>query len=175
MPAQHHIIFRGEIVRAVISTVILLALTLIALVVSLARDRRKTVQSLGMAKGMFLNLAGEITVILALVGLLLTLVPASTIKSLLGQPSAWLSALWGALIGAITLLPAFVAFPLASSLVEKGAHLVAVAAFITSLTMVGLVTLPIEIKHFGRKFAFVRNALSLGFALLIAMGVAILI
>ena len=158
-----------------ISTVILVLLTIVALALSLAWDRKKTTQSLGMAKGMFLGLAGEITVILALVGLVLTLIPASTIRALLGQASTLLSALSGALIGAVTILPAFVAFPLAASLVEKGAHLVAVAAFITTLTMVGLITLPIEIKHFGTKFALLRNGLSLAFALLIAMGVAVCI
>ena len=46
---------------------------------------------------------------------------------------------------------------LAGSLVQKGAHLIAVAAFLTTLTMVGLVTMPIEIEHFDKKFAIIRN------------------
>lgn len=155
------------------STVILILIVIVALLLSLTRSRGKTIQSLNMARSMFGGMLGEITGILALVGLLLTLIPESAIKALLGQPSAWLSALSGAIVGAATILPAFVAFPLAASLVKMGAHMAAVAAFITTLTMVGLVTLPLEIKHFGTKFALVRNGLSLFFALLIAMGVAI--
>ncbi len=61
-----------------------------------------------------------------------------------------MSGLYGAMIGTITIIPAFIAFPLADSLVESGANLVAVAAFITTLTMVGFTTLPIEIEHFGK-------------------------
>ena len=49
-----------------------------------------------------------------------------------------------ALVGSITLIPAFVAFPLVGSLVDVGAGILPAAAFLTTLTMVGMVTFPLK-------------------------------
>jgi uncharacterized membrane protein YraQ (UPF0718 family) len=156
-----------------ISTILLIVGVLLALGWSFIRDKKKTMESMTMARGLFFKTAGEIIGILALIGLFLTLVPQSAIRALLGGPNAFLSGLYGAIVGAITILPAFVAFPLAGSLVQRGAHLIAVAAFLTTLTMVGFVTMPIEIEHFGKKFAIVRNVASFIAALIIAGGMVI--
>jgi len=71
------------------------------------------------------------------------------------------------------LIPAFVAFPLVGSFVDVGASIIPAVAFLTTLTMVGIVTFPLEKKEFGFKFSLVRNILSFISALLIAavMGV----
>ncbi len=156
-----------------LSTWLLIGGAAAALIWSFVRDRQKTKKSIGTARGMFFNIAGEITGILALIGLFLALVPEEVIRNLLGGSSLFLSTVYGAAVGTVTILPAFVAFPLAGSLVERGAHLTAVAAFITTLTMVGFATLPIEIEHFGAKFAAVRNLLSFAAALLVALGLGV--
>ena len=72
-------------------------------------------------------------------------------------------------------IPAFVAFPLVGSFVDVGASIVPAVAFLTTLTMVGIVTFPLEKKEFGFKFALIRNAFSFVAALLIAavMGVVL--
>lgn len=158
-----------------VSTVLLILGALAVLVWSYSRDRKKTARSIRIARGLFLQTAGQIGAILALVGLLLALIPEEYIRALLGGSSAALSTLYGAAIGTVTILPAFVAFPLAGSLVDRGAHLIAVAAFVTTLTMVGLATLPIEIGHFGKKFALLRNGFSFVAALLIALGMVVLL
>lgn len=139
------------------------------------KSKEKTGQSLKVAKARFVSTAGEIVGILALVALFLAFIPETAIEAVLGGSSVALSALWGALIGTVTIIPAFVAFPLSSSLVEGGAHLVAVAAFITTLTMVGFATAPVEIEHFGKRFTLVRNILSFLVAILIAFGVTLIL
>lgn len=157
------------------STIILLSASAIAVVISFIKDQKKTKKSLMMAKSMLLGTVGSIFGILLLIGLMLAVIPPEAIKELLGNSSLLLSGLYGAIIGAITIIPAFIAFPLASSLFESGANLVGIAAFITTLTMVGIATLPIEIKHFGKKFALIRNGLSFLLALVIAMGMVIIL
>ncbi|MFO8059198.1 MAG: permease [Bacillota bacterium] len=157
------------------STVLLILGTIVALIWSHLRDRDRTARSIRIAGGLFVQTATQIAAILALVGLALALIPEEYIRELLGGSDAVLSTLFGAAIGTVTILPAFVAFPLAASLMERGAHLVAVAAFVTTLTMVGFATLPIEIRHFGRRFALLRNAFSFGAALLIALGMVVLL
>lgn len=76
-------------------------------------------------------------------------------------------------LGSLTLIPGLVAFPLAGALYRGGASAVTVAAFVSTLTMVGLVTVPVEMEQLGRRMAIWRNGVSLAFALLIAalMGV----
>jgi uncharacterized membrane protein YraQ (UPF0718 family) len=71
------------------------------------------------------------------------------------------------------LIPALISFPLAASLLRSGATVTTIAAFITTLVMVGFVTAPMEVKALGRKFTLLRNGLSFVAALIIAglMGV----
>ncbi|MFO7990762.1 MAG: permease [Thermoplasmata archaeon] len=151
------------------TSLVLICGALIALGYSFFKDKEKTKKSLAIAKGSFLNIVGEIISILALIALFFIIVPEESIKSLMGGASPIMSAVYGALIGAVTIIPAFVAFPLSASLMDKGAHLIAVAAFITTLTMVGFATAPIEIEHFGKKFTLVRNLVSFLVAVLIAI------
>ena len=61
----------------------------------------------------------------------------------------------------IPLIPGFVAFPLAASLVKAGAGYGQIAMFVTTLIMVGVATFPLESKYFGRSVALKRNVLSL--------------
>lgn len=139
----------------------------------MCKDRQRTLRALQMSKGMMGGLLGELLGILFLIGLLLTFIPPEAIEAALGQSNVVLATVLAAVVGSITLIPAFVAFPLVGSLVQAGASILPAVAFLTTLTMVGMVTFPLEKKEFGRKFAIYRNSLSFVFALLIAwmMGV----
>ena len=54
-------------------------------------------------------------------------------------------------------------------LLRNGVSYAVIAVFITTLMMVGVLTLPIEIKYFGVKVSVLRNGLSLLGALLIGV------
>jgi hypothetical protein len=56
-----------------------------------------------------------------------------------------------------------------------GAGTMATAAFISTLTMVGFVFLPLEIKELGKRFALTRNAMSLIAAVIIAIIVGVIL
>ena len=71
--------------------------------------------------------------------------------------------------GAIAMIPSLIALPLAGSLIDNGASYMPIVAFITSLTMVGFVTLPLELKELGRRITLLRNILALVFASIIAI------
>lgn len=154
---------------------VMIIIALGLLVFSVVKSRQKSKEAVKMAKQMFLNTFIEVAGIMALVGLLLALIPQELIKELLGGDSIVLSTIFGAIIGTITIMPAFIAFPLSKSLYVSGAYLVTIAAFLTTLTMVGLATLPIEIQHFGKKFTIVRNSISFIMALIIAFGMGVIL
>ena len=48
-------------------------------------------------------------------------------------------------------------------------------AFLTTLTMVGIVTFPLERREFGLKFTITRNALSFVFAMVIALVMGVIV
>ncbi|MGC6173150.1 permease [Lacrimispora sp. 38-1] len=152
-----------------IFTALFWIVTLVWFFVSIAKDRKKTFGALKMSGGMMKGMAGEILAILFLIGLIMTFVPQDTVRHFMGKSNLLISTIIFALIGCITLIPAFVAFPLAGSLLDAGANLVPVVAFLTTLTMVGIVTFPLEKREFGLKFTLLRNSLSFVFAILIAV------
>ncbi len=71
-----------------------------------------------------------------------------------------------AVLGSIVLIPGFVAFPLAASLLAAGAGYGQIAMLLTTLMMVGIVTLPLEAQYFGKRLAVERNALAFAYAVL---------
>ena len=157
-----------------IFTASLWGITGLTFIASLVKDKQKTFNSMKMAKGMMKNMVGQIVGILLLIGLILTFIPPEVIKSALGESNTFISTIVSALAGSITLIPAFVAFPLVGSLVDAGASIIPAVAFLTTLTMVGLVTFPLEKQEFGLKFAAIRNALSFVFALIIALTMGVI-
>ncbi|NLZ46566.1 MAG: permease [Clostridiales bacterium] len=144
-------------------------ITLIWFGFSIIKDKKKTLDAVKISAGMMKGIVSEIVAILFLIGIVLTFIPPDTIKQYMGDSNTLLSTIVFALAGCITLIPAFVAFPLVGSLINAGASIIPVVAFLTTLTMVGIVTFPLEKREFGVKFAVVRNSLSFVFAIVIAL------
>lgn len=66
------------------------------------------------------SMLSDIIAIIFLIGLVLALVPEETIRLFLGNENSIVSTIGSALIGSVTLIPAFVAFPLVGSFVDAG-------------------------------------------------------
>ncbi len=143
--------------------------TLLFLTFSFVKSKEKTIKALKMAFKMGKGMALSILTIIFAIGLILTLLPPADIASFVGGQPVFLATIAFALLGTITLIPAFIAFPLIGTLIGAGVSIVPTVAFLTTLTMVGIVTFPLEKKEFGMKFTVVRNSLSFLFALVIAL------
>jgi len=68
----------------------------------------------------------------------------------------------------------FIAYPLAGILIEKGVSYMVVAAFITTLMLVGIATYPVEKEYFGSKATIWRNVAGFIIAAIIAVFTGIL-
>lgn len=156
-------------------TLVLWVITLIWFFFSIFKDKKKTMHSVKMSTGMMKSIGGDIVAILLMIGLILTLIPPESLEAFLVKNDTFFATVVFALIGSITLIPAFVAFPLAGSLTGAGAGIMPIVAFITTLTMVGVVTFPLEKKEFGTKFVILRNSLSFVFAIIIAVAMGVLL
>lgn len=143
-------------------------LTIILLTLSFFKDKRKTKMALKKAWKAFENILPEFLVVILLIGVLLAVLNPQTISKIIGAESGWIGVILAAIIGSITLIPGFVAFPTAALLLENGAGTMQIAAFVSTLMMVGIVTIPVEIKYFGKKATLLRNGFALVFSFVVA-------
>ncbi len=152
-----------------ITAIVINAFVVFCLTLSLIKDREKTKAALLIAWNATKRLAPSVLAVVAVIGLIVGFIPPRWIATSIGVDSGVIGLLIAALLGSILFIPALIAFPLAKSLLDMGAGVMAMAAFITTLTMIGFIFLPIEIKELGKRFAFLRNGLSLVAALIIAV------
>jgi uncharacterized membrane protein YraQ (UPF0718 family) len=143
-------------------------ITTILLILSYSRDKQKTKMALKKAWKAFENILPELLSVIVLVGIILALLNPYMVSRIIGNNSGWFGVILAAVIGSITLIPGFVAFPTAAMLLQGGAGLMQIAAFLSTLMMVGVVTAPVEIKYFGKKVTVVRNLLAFLFSFLVA-------
>ncbi len=141
-------------------------LAAVALVVSFLVDR-------GIALRRFLALLPSFLTMVAAVALVLAVVPEASIARSLGSDNRWLATIAGALAGSVALMPGFVGFPLAGILLGRGVGVMAIAAFTTTLMMVGVLTYPIERRVLGHRVTLLRNALSFVVALIVALAMGV--
>ena len=141
--------------------------------ISAIMDRKKTVVALKIAWNKFAAILPAFLTMLILVSIVLFVVPDTMISHYLGDDSKFTGIIWAAFFGSLTLMPGFVAYPLCGILLTKGVSYMVLAAFTTTLMMVGILTFPVEKEFFGVKVTIIRNVISFFIALLIALVIGI--
>lgn len=155
--------------KSYLTIIIVNLIAFIWLIFSLIKDKNKTKESLKIALKTFLRTFPIIIIIIIFIGFLLGFLPPDIISKVVGEQAGFLGILVTAILGSVLFVPALISFPLAASLLKGGASITSVAAFITTLTMVGVVTLPLEIKEMGKKLTILRNVFSFVIAIIIAL------
>ncbi len=148
---------------------ILLLVTVLSVIVSFCFDYRRTLKALKIAGKKMKKILPSFALMLMFVSVVLYILPEKVILATLDNESRGLSLLLASSIGSVSVLPGFIAFPLCRLLLQKGVTYMVLSAFSTTLMMVGLVSIPIEIKYFGVKISILRNLVSLLIALIIAL------
>ena len=142
---------------------------MVSLIVSFYKSKEKTLQGLRIAVKSFVKMMPYVIIIILLIGVMQGFLSKETITQYLGKSSGFGGVMLAGIAGAILYIPSLVSFPLVASLIKSGASTMVAAAFITTLTMVGFITLPLEIKVLGKKLAILRNLFSFIIALIIAV------
>ncbi len=145
------------------------------LVISIRKDKKKSLLALKQAWKSFENILPQFLTIIVIIGIMLAVLSPEVISGLIGEQSGWLGMLIASFVGAICLIPGFVVFPLASSLLKNGAGLMQIAVLISTLMMVGIVTIPLEIKYFGKKAAILRNSLAFVYSFIVAIAIGVVV
>jgi uncharacterized membrane protein YraQ (UPF0718 family) len=131
----------------------------------------------GLKKGLRIlaSIAPVTVLVVAIVSIILAFVPPESISTILGESSGVGGIMMALGLGAVVHMPALLGFPLAGKVLANGGAAGPVAAFITSLTMIGIFTIPMEIKILGKRFALARNILSASMAFIVAIMIGVLL
>jgi len=153
--------------------IIINTFTIFLLIFSFIKNREKSIKALKISLLKSLKLAPQLISLVAIIGIVFAFLPPELIKEFLGVDFSLIQVGAAALFGALMMIPSLIALPLAGSLIDAGASYTPVAAFITTLTMVGFVTIPIEIEELGKKITIYRNGLALIFAIIISFMIGV--
>lgn len=148
-------------------------IALVMLILSGIKSKKNIKLVIKKSTTQFFNLLPQVLFIMLFVGLSITLISPEFIAKFLGKESGLIGILAGVTIGAVTLLPSFIAIPLGATIREQGAGILQVAGFISALMGIGVATFSMEKKYFGFSFALYRNIGSLIITLIFVAVIAV--
>jgi len=150
---------------------VLYILSILALIASFIGSRKKKREGRQIEWRRFLKLLPPFLTMLSAVALLLPALPQEVFVRHLGGNNLFYTTTAAGLLGSLTLMPGFIAFPLSGLLLKQGVPYIVLAAFTTTLMMVGVLTFPVERHYLGTRIALVRNLISLIIALIVAISI----
>jgi len=148
---------------------IYLSVAFILLILSAVKDSRKTKQALKASCKIAWNVFPVLFLVFILMGVVSALVSEETIASWLGSGGGILGILVGELVGSFALVQPAAVFPFAGVLHDMGASYGATLGFVMTAILIGVSTLPLEIKLFGKNLTIVRNVLTFAIVFLIGL------
>ena len=141
-------------------SIVLYSLAFALLAVSALKDKGKTKKSLKIAWKTFIKMLPSVITIMLFIGILLSILDKQMISNIIGSKSGILGIIFALITGSIAVLPSFIAFPLGGALINAGAGYAQVAALVSTIMAVGIVSLPMEIKYFNKRIAVRRIVFS---------------
>ncbi|WP_297712494.1 permease [Clostridium sp.] len=149
--------------------IILYSLAIVSIIISFIKDKSKTKKAIILGLKSFENILPQFLCIIITVGILLSFFTTDTISKILGTSSGFIGIILADIIGAITMMPTFVTFSLGNTLLLNGAGYSQVATLVSSLVLIGLMTLPLEIKYIGKRAALLRNLIAFIFSIVVGI------
>ncbi len=132
----------------------------VLLALSTIRNRKKTRAALITSGKVTLQVLPVLFFIFVLMGAIEAFVSKNTIAHLLGTGSGVRGVLLSEVVGSVALIEPAAVFPFSGYLRTNGATYGTVAAFVLSAILIGIATLPLEMKLFGPRFTLIRNLLT---------------
>ena len=151
------------------TSIILYSIAIILLIVSLIKDKSKTKKAIILGLKSFENILPQFLCIIISVGILLSFFTTDTISKILGNSSGFWGIILADIIGAIAMMPTFVAFSLGNTLLLNGAGYSQVGTLVSSLVLIGLMTFPLEAKYIGKRAALLRNLIAFLFSIIVGI------
>ncbi len=110
--------------------------------------------------------------VIGLIGLFKTFITPEMLHTLFNG-SVLHDMLMGVGLGGLSVGQPFLSYIVGGELLDEGASFYGVTAFILAFVTLGVIQLPLEFSIFGFRFALLRNLLSLLFAFVLSLAIAL--
>lgn len=151
------------------TSLILYTVTILFYILSFNKDKDKTLKAFLIGKNSLFGIMPQFLGIILTIGITLSLIEPELISAMLGDKSGFMGIIMGAIVGSIAMMPTFVAFSTGNMLLLNGAGIAQATAFMSTLTLIGIITIPLESKHIGKKATFYRNVLAFLYSVVVAI------
>jgi len=149
---------------------IYILIAVVLLIISSIKNVTKTKQALLISLKIALNIFPVLLFIFVLMGLLQVMVPKELIAGWLGgKGTGFLTVVYGEIVGCFALIQPAAVFPFAGYLHQNGANYGSILGFVMTAILIGISTIVLEIKLFGKKFTLIRNLLTLVLVFIIGL------
>lgn len=145
------------------------------LALSTIKNRKKTLAALITSGKVTLQVLPVLFFIFVLMGTIEAFVSKNTIAHLLGMGSGVRGILLAEIVGSVALIEPAAVFPFSGYLRTNGATYGTLAAFVLSAILIGIATLPLEIKLFGPRFTLTRNLLTFAIIFFLAIFIGVIL
>ena len=136
---------------------------------SIFPDRREVVITTSLE--FFVEMISILPAVMVLIGIFAVFVPKDLVVRYLGRDAGVKGIFLAIIMGALPTGPLYIAFPIASALLKKGARISNVIVFLSAWSCIKLPQELVELEFLGLKFMLAR--LSLTAIFVIVMGLAI--
>jgi len=123
----------------------------------------------------FLEMVSILPAIMILMGLFNVFIPEEVVVKYLGKSGGTKAILIGIFLGALPTGPLYVAFPMASTLLKKGARISCVVAFLSAWACIKVPQEMVELQFLGLKFMLARLVLTVFFVVIMGISMEWLI
>lgn len=124
-------------------------------------DKDKIKKSLKKSSKIFVQNSIRIFLIFLIIGMLQNFLSKDSVGNFLLKFQGIKGIFFGELTGSIMMGPVASGYPIAKYLFDNGAEVSLISAFLLSWVLIGFVSVSIEFKELGKRFALVRNFLTL--------------
>ncbi len=139
------------------------------------KDKKKAKKSLKAGNKFLLRNIIRIFAIFLLVNLLQMFIPQNSINNFMLKLSGTIGTFISALFGSIMIGPPASGYVLGQFFMKRGVPIPYIAAFLSTWVMIGVVSIPFELKTFGTKFTLIRNVIFFLSAVVIALIMGVLL
>jgi len=162
---------KGKEKKGIKQDVVFLGISLILVTVLLLVFPEKQKAVITVSWEFFTEIILILPAVMILMGLFAVWVPDGMIMSYLGKASGHKGALLSFLLGALPTGPVYLAFPVASALIKKGARISNAVIFLSSWACIKIPQEMIELQFLGVKFMALRLTLTIVFVAIMGLSI----
>lgn len=147
--------------------ILLLAVLVTALLLSIFPENRTKV--IDTSWDFFVEMMLILPAVMLILGIFAVFVPKEMIQKYLGKGSGLKGIIIGLVLGTLPTGPLYVAFPMASAMIKKGARTSSIIAFLSAWACIKLPQEMVELKFLGIEFMLLRLGLTVFFVIVMSI------